>query len=442
MSNSRIVLTDDGLERALTAHGGTDFVAELADEISLSVHAMPQRRRFGPWLLGGYRFATGLPRAAFLVLIATLLLAVAGAAISFVGSTQRPPRLPAANGMIVFGSDRAGLTLLDPATSRARSLVPSWEASASGRTDRNDLLAISPGGDRLAYVVNGTAAWSVVIVDLESGAEVDRISGTHSGIWPEWGIQWSGDGSRLVLEATLNGLANVAGADVRSGSLYPIGPTDAQSYDPTASGADDRVAFVATADPFSDDYQLVIAAGDGTSRTGLTVTLPDGALVEGAPDWSPDGAWLVFTIGSGDGRFALARVGDRGGEAVVISPWTDGWVAGQWSPDGTKLLAMTSPQGGRSTDVYTNGDQTTEIHVLNPDGSGWRRIVERGCANGFWAPDGESILFERGACEQPREEAQLVVIDADGANERIVWSGDARVTGRLSIGWQSMPAGR
>jgi Tol biopolymer transport system component len=245
-----------------------------------------------------------------------------------------------------------------------------------------------------------------------------------------------------VLAATLNGLATVAGADVRSGNLYPIGPTDALSHDPTASGADDRIAFVATADPFSDDYQLVIAGDDGTSRTGLPVTLPDGALVEGAPGWSPDGAWLVFTIGSGDGRFALARVGDRGGEAVVISPWFDGWVSGQWSPDGTKLLAMTSPQGGRSTDVYTNGDQTAEIHVLNPDGSGWQRIVERGCANGVWAPDGGSILFERGACEQPREEAQLVAIDADGANERIVWSGDAGVTGRLSIGWQAMPAGR
>jgi Tol biopolymer transport system component len=140
--------------------------------------------------------------------------------------------------------------------------------------------------------------------------------------------------------------------------------------------------------------------------------------------------------------FALARVAEGGGQAVMISPWTERWISGLWSPDGTKLLVITSPQGGRSADIYTNGDQTADVNVMNPDGSGWRRIVARGCANAVWAPDGTAVLFQRGSCEQTREEAEVVVIGVDGSNERILWSGDARATGRLSIGWQALPAQR
>ena len=441
MTSRRIFLTDDKLERVLTAPAREELATELASDISAVVRATPQRRGFGRWLLGVNPFAARAMRPAMVLLAAAALLLAAAIAIAIVGARLQRPQL-AGNGEIVFGSDRAGLTLIDPRTAQARSLVPGWTASASGRTDRDDLLAVSPRGDQLAYVVTEATRWSIIIVDVESGETVGRITGTADGIWPEWGIHWSHDGSKLVFAATLNGLATVAGADVRSGRVYAIGPSNGLSHDPAVSRSDGRIAFVAASHAFDPEFHIVVTADDGTSRTDVATTLPDGAHIEGAPDWAPDGRSLIFTIGSEDGRFALARVGDRGGDALVITPWMTEWISALWSPDGTQLLAMTSSQGGRSADAYTNGDQAAAIDVGKPDGSAWQRIVERGCANAVWAPDGRSIVFERGACEQPREDAQVVTIDVDGSNERVLWTGDARATARISIGWQSAPTAR
>ena len=124
---------------------------------------------------------------------------------------------------------------------------------------------------------------------------------------------------------------------------------------------------------------------------------------------------------------------------VLVSPWLDGWVSGAWSPDGSQLLAVVAPQGGRSADIYTNGDQRSELFLVEADGSGWRMLVERACANAAWSPDGESIVYERSSCEPRSETAELRIVDRDGTGDWLLWAGDARVTGRLSLAWQAVP---
>ena len=56
-----------------------------------------------------------------------------------------------------------------------------------------------------------------------------------------------------------------------------------------------------------------------------------------------------------------------------------------------------------------------------------------------WAPDGDSILYERGTCGEVTDVAEVRVIGVDGSGDRAIWSGDARATGRLSLGWQPIP---
>ena len=438
MSDRPIRLTDEAIERALVAPVRPDLAADLAQEVSAVIRSTRQ----GGGLMSrlpGRGLALGQLRPALMFGTAAALLLLAGLVLALVASRLTRPSLTA-NGLVVVGSDRVGLTVIDPSTGAARALVPAWATSASGRTDRDDLVAFSRQGDRLAYVVTEASTWSINVLEIESGVSIAHITGTDAGLWPEWGVQWSSDGSHLVLAATQGGLPRVALVEVASGEARPIEHADGSSFHPAASPVDGRIAFVLTSAPFDPDARLVISDEWGAEVKDVALRLPDGVSVQGAPSWSPDGRSLVFTVGSSGGPYALAVTGSQGGDVRLVSPWLDTWVAGSWSPDGGQLLGVVSPQGGRSADIYTNGDQTAELFVVNVDGSTWRRIVDRACANAVWAPDGESILFERGACEQPRETASVVTVDDTGSNERILWTGDARAAARLSIGWQAIPA--
>jgi Tol biopolymer transport system component len=438
MSGSRIQLTDDLLRAALAPTPGRDISAGLADDIADLIRVTPQQRR----LLAGRMpalpvFDTGrLGQLVWLVALTALLLAAA-LVFFLVGSRSNPAPLRA-NGLIAFGSDRFGVSVVDPVTSEVRAFVPPWPTSASGPTDRADLIAWSPHGDRLALISTAATSWSIEIVSAETGASLEQITGEAGGIFPEWGLQWANDGSKLILSATDGGLPAVAVADLASGEVSRIGGVGL-SYDPAVSPTGPRVAFVQTSALFTDDYRLVITDEDGKGEKVLLSALAGGASVEGAPHWSPDGRRVVLTVRNPDGTFALARIEDDGRDPVVISPSMDDWIAGVWSPDGSTILAIASPQGGRSADIYTNGDQRAALYTLQPNGSGWRRIAPRACANAAWAPDGTAVVFESGACEQPRERVEVRAIDPDGSNERVLWTGDARSTGRISLDWQALP---
>jgi Tol biopolymer transport system component len=439
MSGPRIHLTDDLLHVALMATPGRDTSVELARDIADLIRVTPQHRR----LLAGRVpalpiFDMGrLGRVVWLVALTTLLLAAA-LFIALIGSRPNPAPMRV-NGVIAFGSDRLGLLLADPVTRQVRQFVAPWPTSASGPTNRSDLIAWSPDGDRLSLISTGATSWSIGIVSAQSGASLGRVVGENGGIFPERGLQWSNDGSKLILAGTDGGLPAVAVADLGSGEVYRIGGTGL-SYDPAVSPTAPRVVFVETSAPFTDDYRLVITDERGRGEKVLLSSLAGGATVEGAPHWSPDGRRLVLTIRNPDGTFALARIEDDGRDPAVISPSLNDWIAGVWSPDGSTILAIASPQGGRSADVYTSGDQRGALYTLQPDGSGWQAIAPRVCANAAWAPDGTAVVFESGACEQPMDRVEVRAIDPHGSNERVLWTGDARSTGRISLDWQALPA--
>jgi hypothetical protein len=440
MSGRPIRLTDEEIERALMLTTRVELADDLANEVASAIRSTPQNR--GPVSrLMAHGPGAGQQKPALMFAAAAALLLLAGLLLAVAASRLTPPQL-AANGVVVLGSDRVGLTVVDPSTGGTRQLVAPWTTSASGRTDRDDLLALSRPGDRLAYVVSEASTWSIEVIDVASGSSVTRISGTDEGIWPEWGVQWSSDGSHLILGSTVGGLPRVGVVDLAGGSAHPIDPAEGLSFDPAVSPLDGRIVVVATPTRFDPGARLVVTDAVGNNAKDLSIGLLDGVSIQGAPAWSPDGRRLVFTVGSPGGQYALATTSDQGGDARLVSPWLDDWVSALWSPDGTRLLGMVSPQGGRPADVYTNGDQTAELFLVNIDGSGWQRIVDRACANAAWAPDGKAILFERGACEQPRRTADVVTVDTTGSNERILWTGDARASARLSIGWQAVPAPR
>lgn len=127
------------------------------------------------------------------------------------------------------------------------------------------------------------------------------------------------------------------------------------------------------------------AAVYGTLET-ITVASTDrrvtyvGSRLSGGPNWTPDGASLLFTH---EGR--LESVPVAGGELNAVNT---GFTAGMdyfhgISPDGTMLAAGNLSHGGRSV-----------IYVVPIAGGAPQRVTAKSgsCFNG-WSPDGKTIVF-------------------------------------------------
>lgn len=157
-----------------------------------------------------------------------------------------------------------------------------------------------------------------------------------------------------------------------------------------------------------DDQAIWIASSDGTRQR---------LLVEGIgwywlPHWSPDGAWIVFTIDGrrGPGAAAGLLAPDFGfgqppafGQPPYVAPNVDVWRirsdgtgaperltedpaedrAGEYSPDGQHLLFDSTRAEGR-----------TAIYVMDADSSNTVRATQFGDDwGGTWSPDGTRIAF-------------------------------------------------
>jgi Tol biopolymer transport system component len=128
-------------------------------------------------------------------------------------------------------------------------------------------------------------------------------------------------------------------------------------------------------------------------------------LTEHRPEWSPDGTQIAFerwpVYDRDPGTPDIYTVGLHGGEPVPLvtsSAWDTG---AAWSPDGTRI-AFSSER---------DGDE--EIHVVNADGSGERRLTDLPGVDATRAassPDGTRISF----VAYDGEQWDLWVVNADG----------------------------
>jgi Tol biopolymer transport system component len=157
-----------------------------------------------------------------------------------------------------------------------------------------------------------------------------------------------------------------------------------------------------------DDQAIWLASADGTNQR---------LLIEGTgwywlPHWSPDGAWILFTIDAqrGPGSGAGVQAPDIGfgqppafGQPQAVAPNVDVWRiradgsgepervtddpaedrAGEYSPDGSHLLFDSTREAGH-----------VAIYVANADGSDAARATFMGDDWGAsWSPDGTRFAF-------------------------------------------------
>ena len=238
-----------------------------------------------------------------------------------------------------------------------------------------------------------------------------------------------------LLALTLGGSA--AAYDPYTGDIYVVSVaggarhalTDApeQEYFPALSPNGRRIAYVRDAEP---DPQLWLMNSDGSGQHQLT-TSPGEKL---RPLWSPDGRRIAFMVWNR----SLCEP-----EIVLWCPYTDIWTI---KPDGSgeRKLAARAMQPAWSRDgkrllfqdfqPYTPSTATA-VRVARSDGSGARTIFRGTMEQAFrsppaWSPDGKKIAF---GTTTPALEHRVQVVNPDGSGRR-----------RLAVGLYPAwgPAGR
>jgi len=171
------------------------------------------------------------------------------------------------------------------------------------------------------------------------------------------------------------------------------------------------------------------------------------------PRWSPDGQWLVFSMGAqiwkvkvnGDSLTQLTTEGRNfypdwspGGTKIAYDAELDTGMTSifvmdangsnksrligarqpSWSPDGAKIIY----QG------WTSGTSSSEIFIMDADGQNPRNLTNELIGNDGvpeMSPDGSKIIFERQMMDNTELYPRVWVMDADGSNQRKLSEGAA-----------------
>ncbi len=167
--------------------------------------------------------------------------------------------------------------------------------------------------------------------------------------------------------------------------------------------------------------QLFTIAIDGTDRRQLTF---DGD--NSMPNWSPDGARLVYVSRTASGTVLSIMDADGGNKRTLV-----GGDAPDWGP--SDQIAYTSAD---QTVSPTPGHAPAEIWVVDAGGGTPRQVTSGGGHAGrvhpSWSPDGTRLVYMQltpqdqstddtaNGCPALPFRAELWIIDADGSNARLL----------------------
>lgn len=180
-------------------------------------------------------------------------------------------------------------------------------------------------------------------------------------------------------------------------------PTDAPTIAPTefpnaAAELPGRVAFHSDR---AGELDIWTMNADGSDLRQLT----DAPGRDLEPDWSPDGATIVFSSARDNPNSVQLYLmdADGGNQRPVMAFSPADHLGARWSPDGSQIL------------FYSNAERNMEIFTVRASGQDLANVSQNP-ANDFmpdWSPDGKRIVF----VSDRDNNRELYVMDADGSNQ-------------------------
>ena len=159
-----------------------------------------------------------------------------------------------------------------------------------------------------------------------------------------------------------------------------------------------RIAFSADREGQGapDEIYLMDAAGTGERRVTPT---SDSCGNSVAPRWSPTGHQIAFHCFTPPHNSGIFVINPDGTGLRRVTPPDLAAAFASWSPDGRRI-------------AFGNPD-SSQVYVVNVDGSGLRQLTT-GTRPG-WAPDGKHIAFNKSGPDG----TQIYVTDVDARTEAI-----------------------
>ncbi|GIV80899.1 MAG: hypothetical protein KatS3mg051_0253 [Anaerolineae bacterium] len=254
------------------------------------------------------------------------------------------------------------IVLIQPDGSAARTITPP--------NTRGHAPALSPNGNEYAYIMYAVGTREYIL-------QLDNLQGTDprpaSVYWtgkPTLIEQdmpaWSPDGRALAFVAR--------SLDSATPDLYYLQVIDRQGDPaqlqrltnddtieswPAFSPDGSRIVYVADMSRMAPANPVDLRALDLNTRQIFPITTNSAALIEAAPDWSPDGQTIVFQgKASGSQHFDIYQVPATGGtpELLITSDADD--IQPRFSPDGSYLVFSSNRSGNWDVYVFELATQT------------------------------------------------------------------------------------
>jgi TolB protein len=277
---------------------------------------------------------------------------------------------------------------------------------------------------RIAYTISGNDGLELHTMDPD-GSD-DEVVPTPSDGFP-WSVAWSPDGTRLALSIFPRSegdrsiwVMNADGTDPHR--LAAADNVSAPSWSPDGT----EIVYTATTGRRTEIHR--VAAG-GSRDTTIHGEAAEGTFAIFSAQLSPDGLQLIFDRGTDAGFDIFVMDADGTGARRLTTTGDD--YDPSWSPDGSSI-AFT-----REETVESDGAEraTSDIFVMNADGSGVTRLTDGGDKSTYlspqWSPDGTKIAFVAGVTGGP---GPVIVMNADGSASRELVHGDA-----IGLSWGPRP---
>jgi Tol biopolymer transport system component len=275
----------------------------------------------------------------------------------------------------------------------------------------SSMPAWSPDGRFIAFVTGALGASQISIMNADGSTPRGLVS-DRGNTKPAW----SPDGRKIAFISNRTGKDELYVIPAEGGQLVRIPSETPGVFGFTWSPDGRRLAFAASnfeimTDPtvkIRAESRLSVADADGRNRSTLATAVGDtdpkkiiAALVSVSdPTWSPDGRRIAFDSFQGELTQIHVINPDGSGRVPLTSQGANYGAA--WAPGGDRI-AFLSHRGGQ-----------WQVFVMNADGSGQLRLTGSGeDRHPTWSPDGRRIVY----ASKRGELWQLYSVNTDGTGE-------------------------